>query len=102
MPRKTFTCEADVKAAVKELCYRHKAWFFMPSMNGYGRQGIPDFIICANGYFLAVETKFGKNKPTHHQRKEIAAIGRANGKAVVVNEKNLDALDALLRRTMCE
>lgn len=94
--RKSHSCEADVKQDVKELFRKYNVWYFMPSMNGYGRSGVPDFIACLGGKFLAIETKYGTNKPTHHQKREIEAIRAAGGAARVVTEKDLESLEKIL------
>lgn len=91
--RKSHSCEADVKQDVKELFRKYNVWYFMPSMNGYGRSGVPDFIACVRGHFLAVETKFGGNKPTHNQEREIMGINDACGTALVINESDIGFLD---------
>lgn len=81
--------EADVKEYVKSVLKSYTpCWWFMPPANGYGRAGIPDFIGCINGKLFAIETKFGSNKPTAMQYREIAGIDRAGGATWVVNETN--------------
>lgn len=35
-------------------------WYYMPVPMGYGKRGVPDFIICYRGFFLAPETKRAK------------------------------------------
>lgn len=92
--------EKDVKEQVKKLFKKHGIWYFMPQGNGYGRQGIPDFIACAGGLFLAIETKYGGNKLSPHQDREIRHINVAKGCAFVVNEHNIASLDSTLRVIM--
>ena len=97
--KKTFRKEADVKAAVKEILaqdVKEGSWYFMPSMNGYGRAGVPDFIVCHKGYLIGVETKFGSNKPTPAQRMELLKICCARGLALIINENNLIELREVL------
>lgn len=88
--------EADVKKAVKRRLVETGAWYCMPHGAGYGRAGIPDFVVCLDGRFVAIECKFGKNRVTCHQSAELAAIQRANGIALVINETNLSVLDTVL------
>ena len=88
--------EADVKKVVKEILTRRGAYFFMPVQTGYGRLGIPDFAVCYQGYYIAIETKFGGNKPTAHQFKELDLVQVAGGRALVINEKNLSMLEMCL------
>jgi Holliday junction resolvase len=82
--------EGHVKKAVRKIldttpgCYH-----FMPPANGYGRSGIPDIIGCVNGRFFGIETKFGTNKPTALQEREIQMIREANSIAWVVSDRNI-------------
>ena len=95
--KKVFRSEADVKAAVKQALTAYPGvWYFMPSMNGYGRAGVPDFIGCFQNRFIAVETKFGSNKPTPAQKMELKKIHEAFGVAMIINETNLDILEEVL------
>ena len=87
------TPERKVKQACIDIIEKHKAWHFFPAQNGYGRAGIPDIIICHRGKFLAVECKAGFNKTTALQEREIAAIQKAGGSAMVVREDTIELLD---------
>jgi Holliday junction resolvase len=91
------TPEKKVKDKVKAVLDSEGVYYFMPPANGYGRAGIPDIIACVNGLFFAIETKANGNKPTALQIREIEAIRRNNGVAVVVDETNWDMVRPLLR-----
>ncbi len=54
-------------------------WYFRPVQMGYGRKGIPDFVICDNGNFLAFEVKVGKDVLSPWQRRERDGILEAKG-----------------------
>ncbi len=59
--------------------------FFWKEHGGqYGTAGIPDIICCYKGRFVALEAKYGKNKPTKLQTATIEAIRNAGGTAAVV------------------
>lgn len=92
--------EGDVKAACKEIFKRLGIYYFMPVPVMYSRTGVPDFICCGQGLFIAIETKFGYNKPTPLQEIELEKIRTTGGKTFVINEKNIleleDALKVLL------
>jgi len=92
------TPESKVKAKGVEIINRYDAWHFFPAQNGYGRAGIPDCIVCFKGKFLAIEFKAGYNTTTALQEREIAAIHRAGGAAMVVREDTLDELTAWFER----
>lgn len=87
------TPEGKVKAAVKKLLKERSIWYYMPVQNGMGVVGIPDFICCWEGKFLAIETKApGKiHNVTANQRNRIKEIRQAHGFALVVdNAKDLE------------
>lgn len=94
--KKTFKNEKDVKDAVKQILTKHGAYYYMVVPVIYSRTGVPDFLICHKGHFIAVETKFGYNKPSERQKEEMRLISRANGISFIINEKNLEELDSYL------
>jgi len=77
------TPEGKVKARVKKILDSHKVYHFMPATGGYGRSGIPDFICCYNGRFLAIECKAEKGNLTALQTRELTRIDAAGGVAVI-------------------
>ena len=91
------TPEKKVKQSVEGVLKKEDVYYFFPATHGFGRSGVPDVVGCLNGYFFAVECKAGTNKPTQLQQRELAAIGAAGGRALVINENNLDELADLLR-----
>lgn len=88
--------EKDVKKQVKAIFDRHGWFWWMIPANGYGKSGTSDFHAVKAGTFIALETKFGSNKPTPLQIGFLNSIRAEDGFAFVVNEKNLDWLDAFL------
>lgn len=82
------TPEGRVKDAVKKELRARDIWYFMPMQNGFGVVGIPDFICCWEGTFLAIETKApGKRSDTTaNQDRVLAAIRDHWGKAIVVDD----------------
>lgn len=103
------TPEGRVKTAVKKVLkeYDNKVWVYMPVSTGYGRKTV-DFIICANGWFMAIETKAGNEVPTKLQELCLQQIAEAGGSTFVVQEHNLEAhledlrliLDSFIDRTL--
>jgi hypothetical protein len=90
------TPEGRVKTAVKRWLVDRGIWYFMPAANGYGKAGIPDFVCCWKGRFLAIETKApGKiRNTTTMQDAQIEGIRVALGTAIVIDDvRQLDALD---------
>jgi hypothetical protein len=92
------TPEKAVKAKVKAVLDSEGVYYFMPPANGFGRSGVPDIVACVNGLFFGIECKANGNKPTALQIREIEAIRRSNGVAVVVDETNWDMVRELVRK----
>lgn len=89
--------EKDVKAKVKKLLDKAGWFWWMPPANGFGKVGVSDFHALKNGVFIAIETKFGSNKPTAHQRAFLESINAESAFAFVVNEQNVDWLESFLK-----
>jgi len=82
------TPEGKVKAAIKRKLVERGVWYYMPVQNGMGVTGIPDFICCWQGRFIAIEAKApGKRANTSaNQHRQIMLIHMAGGTAVVVDD----------------
>lgn len=94
------TPEGKVKKDVKAWLVKRKAYYYMPVSNGMGRVGVPDFIVCLRGRFVAIETKApGKKRATTpNQKREIEWINRAGGYAIVVDDvSQLEPLEGLIK-----
>ncbi len=90
------TPEALVKKRIRTYLEATGAYFAMPIGTGYGNSGVPDFLVCHNGRFVAIEAKAGKGKTTALQESHLSKIRAAGGVAVVVNEANIHTLPELL------
>jgi len=90
------TPEKRVKEKIVKVLKEEGVYYFFPATHGFGRSGVPDIICCVNGYFLAIEVKAGTNKPTALQVRELEAIRRCNGVAVVANDENWDMVRGLV------
>ncbi len=92
----TIKSEKDVKKAVKKLLDAHGWFWWMPAANGYGASGVSDILCLKAGVFIAIETKFDKGQLTAMQRAFLNSINAESGFGFVVNELNLDWLEAFL------
>jgi pantoate kinase len=86
------TPEAKVKAKIKKILTEHNVYYAMPIGTGYGNSGVPDFLCCVNGKFVAIEAKAGKGQATALQLKNLSEINKAGGYTCLINETNLDYL----------
>lgn len=90
------TPEGKVKKQVREYLRKKGVWFYQPVQNGMGQVGIPDFICCYKGQFIAIETK-APGKITHvtpNQERVIGEIREHGGLAVVVD--SIESLQVVL------
>ena len=90
------TPEKKVKDKVTAILRKHSAYYFFPATYGMGRAGVPDIIVCFNGFFIAIECKAGKGKTTALQDRELAAIKEAGGISTVINETNIELVEKIL------
>lgn len=90
------TPEAKVKASVTKILKEFGAYYFSPMTGGFGRSGVPDIIACYRGFFLAIECKAGKNKPTVLQEREMGKVNAAGGMAILINEDNAHVVRSVL------
>jgi len=91
------TPEAKVKAKIKKILKDHGVYYAMPIGTGYGNSGVPDFLCCVNGNFLAIEAKAGKGTTTALQEKNLREIKEAGGVAAVIAEAQLEYLEQLIQ-----
>jgi Holliday junction resolvase len=92
----TSTPEARVKASVTKILKEFGAYYFYPMTGGFGRSGVPDIICCYRGFFIAIECKAGKNKPTALQEREMGKVNGAGGMAILINEDNVHVVRSVL------
>lgn len=92
------TPESKVKAKIKAILKKHGIYYAMPIGTGYGNSGVPDFLCCVNGKFMAIEAKAGKGKTTALQEKNLQQIKDAGGITAVIYETNIADLEAWLAK----
>jgi hypothetical protein len=90
------TPEALVKKKIRKILDAEGVYYAMPIGTGYGNSGVPDFLCCIAGRFVAIEAKAGKGKTTALQDDNIRRIRAAKGAAIVLNEENLYTLEPLI------
>ena len=65
--------------------------------SGLSRTGTPDYLICLDGVFLAIEYKKSmKDKPTELQKKNINDINKAKGIAIVLRPETFDVFKIMV------
>jgi len=96
------TPEGRVKKKVRSVLDALGAWYYMPAASPYGRRGIPDFVICANGQAFFIETKANKKgRLTGLQALVREEIEMANGGYFLVyDDETLEQAGVAIRRAM--
>lgn len=90
----SYTPEGKVKAGVDRILKRHGAYYVKPVSNGMGRHGVPDYLVCFMGHFLAIECKGYDNlHPTALQTVQLGLIQQAGGATYVATPGTLPGLD---------
>ena len=88
--------EKWVKAQVVKMLKELDAYYFYPVASGYMRTGVPDIVVCYKSHFLGIECKANGNRTTEIQDRNLVAIKKNGGIAVVIDENNLDQLKEML------
>jgi hypothetical protein len=82
------TPEGKVKQKIKAFLVSVGAWYCMPATGGFGKSGVPDFLVCWKGKFIGIEAKApGKaGNTTTLQNQQLAEIRTAGGIALVCDD----------------
>lgn len=88
--------EKDFEKQVKLFLSDHGCWHLKTWSNGVQREGIPDLLICCNGYFIGAELKAEKGKPSSLQKRSINQINAAGGFAFTLYPDQFDDFKELI------
>lgn len=94
------TPEGRVKDAIKKFLAVSGAWFCMPATGGYGKSGVPDFLVCnpvlvtaehvgtVMGQFIGIEAKAAGRRGDVHplQVIQLAEIEQRGGRSLVCDD----------------
>lgn len=90
------TPERKVKKKVIEMLKARGAYYAMPVASGFGNAGVPDILACCNGRFVGIECKANGGKATALQLSNLKQIENAGGVALIIDEKTMATLAAVL------
>lgn len=88
--------EKDFEKKVKRYLQDVGCWVLKTWSNGVQRDGVPDLLVCCNGYFLAVELKAEKGHPSDLQIWNIDNIRKAGGISIVLYPFQYDQFKELI------
>ena len=86
--------ENKIKKFLKEQnCYYIKYW----GGGQFTKSGVPDLLICCNGYFVAIEVKAENGKPSELQLYNIDEIKKAGGIAMILYPNQFDNVKKFIK-----
>ena len=94
------TPEAKVKDKIKKILETHDIYYAMPHGAGFGNAGVPDFLCCMNGKFLAIEAKADLSSAvTALQLRQLNDIEESGGVSWIVHADNIHLFEHWIRET---
>ena len=82
--------EKSFENKVKKFLKEQNCWVLKTWSNGVQRSGVPDLLVCCNGYFVGVELKATHGKPSELQIWNIEKIIYAGGFAFLLYPNNFE------------
>ena len=76
-----------------EKCYFIKYW----GGGQFTKAGVPDLLVCCDGYFLGIELKAANGRPSELQLKTLEKITRANGFAFLLYPKDFENFKSFIQ-----
>ncbi len=89
--------EKNFENKVRRFLRGQGCWVLKTWGGGYQRSGLPDLLICCNGYFVAAELKSDTGKPSQLQLWNIEKIKEAGGKALVLYSKDFEEFKKMIK-----
>lgn len=92
------TPEGKVKEKIKKILKAHNIYYAMPHGAGFGNAGVPDFLCCFKGKFLAIEAKADmKSTPTALQLMHGDEIEKSGGVWWIVHIDNIHLFEQWIK-----
>lgn len=82
--------EKEFEKKVKAFLHEQECWVLKTWSNGVQRKGVPDLLVCCNGFFLGVELKAENGEAKDLQLWNIDQIRKAGGIAIVLYPNQFD------------
>lgn len=76
--------EKSFENKVKKFLTEEGVWFVKTWSNGVQRSGIPDILACVNGFFVGIEVKASKGKPSELQIFNLRNINKSHGYGILL------------------
>lgn len=89
--------EKNFEKKVKAFLHDQECWVLKTWSNGVQRKGVPDLLVCCNGYFLGVELKAAHGNPSDLQLWNIDQIRKAGGIAIVLYPNQFEEFKIMIK-----
>lgn len=76
------------------------AWILKTWGGGMQRVGIPDLLVCLNGFFIGIELKASKGKATDLQKWNISQINDSGGLGVILYPEGFEQFKTIVKGVM--
>mgnify|MGYP002518193168 CR=1 FL=1 len=76
--------EKNFENKIKKYLDSQGCWYVKYFANRMTKSGIPDILACVNGYFLAIEVKAERGKPSPLQIHHRSKIREAGGMSIIL------------------
>ena len=77
--------EKNLENSIKKFLKNQECWCLKYwAGGGFTKSGIPDLLICCNGYFIGAEIKASNGTPSVLQIRELTKIQNASGIGVLI------------------
>ena len=91
------TSEKNFENKIKAFLDEQGCWFVKTWSNGIQRQGIPDLLICCNGYFIGAELKAENGRPSALQIWNINEINKSGGFGMILYPDDFERFKDFIR-----
>lgn len=89
--------EKNFENKVKRFLEEQSCWYIKYWAGAqFTKSGIPDILVCCNGYFMGLEIKGPKGKPSELQLWNIDEIRKAGGFAMVLYPNDFEMFKKLI------
>jgi hypothetical protein len=72
-------------------------WFFKVWGGGYQKAGIPDLLMCVNGFFISVELKAAQGTASKLQKLNTARINKAGGIGIILYPDGFEEFKKIMK-----
>lgn len=77
--------EKNYENRIKDYLQEQRCWFIKYwGGGGFTRSGIPDLLVCINGFFVGIEVKADRGRPSDLQLRQLRQIRKAGGIAILL------------------